>query len=355
MKKIILCLLILTWGTYINAQKVEIIDNFSKTPIKEALVYCDDKYIGLTDEAGKLNISSKNCQNVFIFKDGYEELKTSFKDDQIIHLTPIKTALIEEVVIKRINIDDVISKVKTYFVRDHYTGARKENNLATFHAINSLRTDDKVLVYYNDIFHFINNGVFINSGFNNYSKNYRIVTEKNEKNPSLYGQRYYLFDNKYIFWKNFTCIANTITNEESLQNLLKNYKKYSTKITSDDDKIKIVFTSKDYYSELVIDSETGGIYEYYNKKSNFKENSPSYFDQKKQSYHIAYEDVRYIHFKEGDVFYQKSFSTSSKFQDEKKKITFSQQYSFNPKSYNPINVSKNLRKIDTCDLDYSDK
>lgn len=341
----VLFLLLFVFFCKFQSQEIQILNLKNKKPLQDVLVYKNNFYLGVTSRDGKLTISTNSIsdEDTLIFnKNNFETLKLKKNDIN-------KTILMDSIIYKTIepitfyNYDKVslFSKIKEK-IEDNYS-----YRIAPYFQQSSfLKLNNNNLLYYNDKFYTNAGSTISNVLNNNFYADFKVITRNDKK----YQQKYHLYDGKYVFSRNFTCLIGiNLKSNEVIQQILNNPKNFKIESYSNEEalKITILFKSKNLEGKMIIDPKDYGIYEFQYIRTNFKEKSDEYFEQKPQKYYFFDEKENYSFQKADNYYILESYSTLLNFKNE----SLGGEFRFEAKkSLIEKFDTTNLKKVSLCDL-----
>ena len=337
--------LLILISIFISSQEIKVLNKKTRKPLKDVLVYKNDKYIGITNIEGNLFLTDELDKNdtIILNKNNFEVLKL-FKHEltnQIL-MDSIRYKNIDVVSIKKYDNVKLLEKIREKLLQKIEFYPIKRN---FFQQISSLVTNNKKLLYFNDKFYANEMGIFSNVLSNNFYADFKVITKIDKK----YNQKYLKYSDKYIFSRSFTCgIGTNINNDLFINEIFNNPKKFIIQSNINNDKqILLKISNKNITANMVVDSEDFGIYEFLYERKNFHEKSPKYFDEKPQSYFFIYEKVKYTNDKIKNIYIPKDFSIISNFINENDGTAF--KFKTERNNIEEFNVS-GIKKINLCDL-----
>lgn len=338
MKKILIVFFVIIYTLVLCQVKLKIVDSKNQLPIGDVVVYCNDENIGLSNKEGQVTVPQK-CNNIFVSKNEYIDRTISIKDSEIITLDKIKTINIAEVIIVKHDINKVIPEINKKF-SDFIDFPENLNRKYFYHISNNLSSKNKLISMNNIILFKGTEGYFFDDS-DNFIKNYKIIKKD--------LQKYFLYDDKYVFWKSFTCVPSSLQYNRQLKYFLSNYKSFQTKIFNDNEFLKIDAQQGNSKIILIVNKSDYGIVEFTYERKNFKEKTLKFFNQNSQKYHIDFERYQF-RTNRNDLgnYTLKSFSLESTFRSLEDQSIFNQTYQITQLE-NVLSENSFNKKFDICD------
>lgn len=340
MNKIILILLI-TQNIFSQNIKVTFLEESTKKPISNVMLYDNENLIGTTDNTGVaiINISIKT-KLITVVKEEFEDVLIELKNNEKYYLKKIEPIEIEGILVKNKNATEILDELlptltsKTSFY----------NFTDNTHFYNIFKTSKDTLLYFNNRLFKGEDSVL--TDYQN--KIIKKFTVQNNRQLYVINKKPILFFNRFTF-------GNSPRNHPDIQYVCKNQKLFTYELNkSDDEKYIINFTpnkkNKEYpfVGRIIIDKDDLGIYEFsYTSTLSKKTIRNVPFQDKILNYQILNEKCLIIHTKNKDNTYDLvTFNYNVKFKSLDKSFkneVFENKCIKEPT--NAVNNNKNLKKI----------
>jgi hypothetical protein len=352
MKKFIL-LFITFISTFCLAQEVRLtfIDTETSAKIEGVMVYDKEFLIATSDKDGKASVEIPSSGKVQILMIDYQDIEFDINSNvSIVKLEKIKEYKLDEVVIVRLPINQILDSIKTHITKK----ISKYSYKNSVHFYTQLNSGKDTLLYFNNKL-FFNKGVFSNNQ-NKIIKKFKLI-----KGPfSNYTALYNLNNVDFIFFEDF--VFNILPyNSRELQIICKETNRYEYTIKSSEGKYLIEFVSKNnnesypYVGHIIVDKFDYGVYEF---KYALKSDKIAYrnipFNKKLLKYNVLLDGGYFKYEKdENDKYNLITYSTTKKFiakNEDLKGREFQYKSTLEPSIESNVNTST-LKKFNTMNYE----
>jgi hypothetical protein len=321
--------------------KVTFLEESTKKPISNVMLYDNENLIGTTDNFGVaiINISIKT-KLITVVKEEFEDVLIELKNNEKYYLKKIEPIEIEGILVKNKNATEILDELLPTLTSKTSLYNFSDNT----HFYNLFKTNRDTLLYFN-------NRLF--KGENSILTDYqnKIIKKFTVQNNK---QLFVLNKKPILFFNGFT-LGNSPHNNLNIQIVCKHQNLFIFELNkSDDEKYIINFTpskkNKEYpfVGRIIIDKDDLGIYEFsYTTVVSNKSIRNVPFQDKILNYQILNEKCLIIHTKNDEKRYDLvTFNYSVKFKSLDKNFKneiFENKCIKEPT--NAVNSNKNLKKI----------
>jgi hypothetical protein len=340
-KIIILITLLISQLIFSQNIKVTFLEESTKKPISNVMLYENENLIGTTDNTGTATISiSSKTKFITIVKEEFEDILIELKNNEKYYLKKIEPIEIEGVLVKNKNATEILDELLPTLTSKTSLYNFTDNT----HFYNLLNTNNDTLLYFNNRL-FKGENSILTDYQNKIIKKFTIQNNK---------QLYILNKKPLLFFNNFT-FGNSPRNHVDIQFICKNQKLFTYELNkSDDEKYIINFTpnkkNKEYpfVGRIIIDKDDLGIYEFsYTSAVSNKTIRNVPFQDRILNYQMLNEKCLILHTKNEEKRYDLvAFNYFVKFKSLD--ITFKNEVFENKcikEPTNAVNNNKNLKKI----------
>lgn len=285
----------------------------TKNPIRNVMLYDNEKLIGISNEAGIASINNL-VHSIIVVKEEFEDVIIEPKNNNSYYLKKIIALEIEEIVVKNTTANQLLEELYPTLISKEHLYNFTDNT----HFYNLFKTKKDTLFYFNNRL-FKGESSMLTDHQNKVIKNFKM-----KNNTALY----YLKSKPILFFSNFT-YGNTPHNYSDIQFVCKNKDLFVFELkSSDDGKYVINFSPNKknktfpYKGRIVLDMIDLGIYEFsYSSIVNSSTKRSVVFENKILNYQILNEKCLIIYIKNNASRYDLStFNYAIKFKSSDKKM-----------------------------------
>lgn len=285
----------------------------TKNPIRNVMLYDNEKLIGISNEAGMVSVNA-SVNSIIVVKEEYEDIVIETKNNQSYYLHKIIAIDIEEIVVKNKTANELLDELYPTLINKEHLYNFTDNT----HFYNLFKTKKDTLFYFNNRL-FKGESNMLTDHQNKVIKNFKF-----KNNTALY----YLKNKPILFFSNFI-YGNSPHNYLDIQFVCKNKELFVFDLkSSEDGKYVLNFSpnknnkSFPYKGRIVIDRDDLGIYEFsYNSLINSNTKRSVVFENKIFKYQILNEKCMLIYTKNSASRYDLStFNYIIKFKSSDKKL-----------------------------------